>query len=159
MPQTDTHKLARNIRVEALKMVAGAKASHIGGALSMADLLAVLYGGILRVRADEPGWSDRDRFILSKGHNCTAVYAALALEGFFPLKELETYGTDGSRLMAHISHKVPGVEFSTGSLGHGLPFGCGKALSAKRRGDACIDALGRRNLQGIAGQDAGRADG
>lgn len=115
-------------------MVTSAKASHLGGALSMADLLAVLYSGVLDVRPDDPAWADRDRFILSKGHSCTSLYAALALRGFFPTEELGTYGQDGSRLMSHISHKVPGVEFSTGSLGHGLPFGCGKALSAKRRG-------------------------
>ena len=114
-------------------MVAAAKASHIGGALSMADLLAVLYGEILRVKPEQPDWPERDRFILSKGHSCTSLYATLALRGFFPLAELQTYGQDGSRLMSHISHKVPGVEFSTGSLGHGLPFGCGKALAAKRR--------------------------
>jgi transketolase len=132
MSQT-TQQRAQHIRAEAVKMVAAAKASHIGGALSMADLLAVLYGDILRVRPEQPDWPERDRFILSKGHSCTGVYAALALRGFFPLAELATYGQDGSRLMSHISHKVPGVEFSTGSLGHGLPFGCGKALAAKRR--------------------------
>jgi len=124
---------ARQIRAEAIQMVAAAKASHIAGALSMADLLAVLYGEILRVKPEQPDWPDRDRFILSKGHSCTGVYAALALRGFFPLAELATYGQDGSRLMSHISHQVPGVEFSTGSLGHGLPFGCGKALAAQRQ--------------------------
>lgn len=126
--------LAREIRANAIAMVARAKAAHIAGALSMADLLAVLYTDVLRVRADDPAWPERDRFILSKGHSCTALYATLALKGFFPLDELTTYGSDGSRLMAHVSHKVPGVEFSTGSLGHGLPFGCGKALAAKRAG-------------------------
>jgi transketolase len=115
-------------------MVHQAKASHLGGALSMADLLAVLYDGVLRVRPEEPRWPERDRFILSKGHSCTALYATLALQGFFPVEELDTYSRDGSRLMAHISHRVPGVEFSTGSLGHGLPFACGKALAAKRQG-------------------------
>ncbi|MFN0128177.1 MAG: transketolase [Verrucomicrobiales bacterium] len=137
-PSTElsTVELASRIRAEALRMVARAKASHIGGALSMADILAVLYGGLLRVRPDDPEWPDRDRFILSKGHSCTGLYATLALRGFFPLEELATYGHDGSRLMAHVSHKVPGVEFSTGSLGHGLPFGCGKALSARRCGHA-----------------------
>lgn len=132
---SDTQTFAREIRTEALKMVAQAGASHIGGALSMADLLAVLYGEVLRVKPEDPQWPERDRFILSKGHCCTALYAALALRGFFPSKELKSYGQDGSRLMSHISHKVPGVEFSTGSLGHGLPFGCGKALAAKRRGE------------------------
>jgi transketolase len=130
----DTQACARRIRAETVGMVHRAKASHLGGALSMADLLAVLYGEILRVRPDEPRWPDRDRFILSKGHSCTALYATLALKGFFPVEELQSYGKDGTRLMSHISHKVPGVEFSTGSLGHGLPFGCGKALAAKRRG-------------------------
>lgn len=101
----------------------------------MADLLAVLYSDILNVQPDQPDLNFRDRFILSKGHSCTALYATLALKGFFPLDELSTYGEDGSRLMSHISHHVPGVEFSTGSLGHGLPFGCGKALAAKRIGN------------------------
>lgn len=127
--------LAGQIRTNAVSMVARAKAAHIGGALSMADLLAVLYTDILRVRPDDPGWAGRDRFLLSKGHSCTALYAALAVKGFFPLEELETYGVDGTRLMAHVSHKLPGVEFSTGSLGHALPFGCGKALAARRKGE------------------------
>jgi transketolase len=117
----------------AIRMVHTANASHIGGALSMKDLLAVLYTGILRIRPDDPRWQERDRFILSKGHSCSALYAALAALGFFPIRELDSFGQNGSRLMAHVSHKVPGVEFSTGSLGHGLPFGCGKALAAKRQ--------------------------
>jgi transketolase len=133
---TGTAALAKDIRASALRMVAAARASHIGGALSMADLLAVLYGDVLRVRPAEADWTERDRFILSKGHSCSALYAALALRGFFHIEELEQYGQDGSRLMAHVSTNVPGVEFSTGSLGHGLPFGCGKALAAKRRGQS-----------------------
>jgi transketolase len=132
----NSRELARRARRAALEMVARANASHIGGALSMADLLAVLYTDFLRVRPAEPGWPERDRFILSKGHSCTGLYATLALRGFFPLAELDTYGQDGSRLMAHVSHHVPGVEFSTGSLGHGLPFACGKALAARRQGRA-----------------------
>ena len=132
MNPADTTAFAARIRRATLEMVHRVDASHVGGGLSMADLLAVLYQEILQVRPDQPAWPDRDRFILSKGHTCAAVYAALALRGFFPIEELLTYGRDGSRLMAHISHKVPGVEFSTGSLGHGLPFGCGRALAAKR---------------------------
>lgn len=127
--------MARRVRVESLKMVHRAGASHIGGALSMADLLAVLYEKILNVRHQLPDWPERDRFILSKGHSCSALYATLALRGFFTVEELQTYGQDGSRLLAHVSHKVPGVEFSTGSLGHGLPFGSGRALAAKRKGE------------------------
>lgn len=115
-------------------MVARARASHIGSALSIADIVAVLYGRVLRVDPSAPRNTDRDRFILSKGHACVAVYAALAETGFIDPALLHTYGTDGSMLMAHISHKVPGAEFSTGALGHGLPFGAGKALAAKRLG-------------------------
>ncbi|MCG2586640.1 transketolase [Massilia sp. TS11] len=131
---TDTLSLAKDIRREALKMVHRAKASHIASALSIVDILAVLYGRVLRVDPAQPAWSARDRFILSKGHACVGVYATLAVSGFFPREQLSTYGQDFSDLMNHISHKVPGVEFSTGSLGHGLPFGVGKALAAKRRG-------------------------
>lgn len=126
-------KFASEIRRIALRMVHRAKASHIGGVLSIADVLAVLYSNVLRVRSDKPRWPERDRFILSKGHCCVGIYAALSLRGFISSEELETYGQDGSRLMAHISHSVPGVEFSTGSLGHGLSFGVGKALAAKRK--------------------------
>lgn len=124
-------KLSRVIRQKALTMVHKANASHIGGILSITDILAVLYSGVLQIRADEPVWRGRDRFILSKGHCCAGVYAALAQRGFIAIDELDNYAHDGSRLMSHITHKVPGVEFSTGSLGHGLPFGVGKALAAK----------------------------
>jgi transketolase len=124
--------LATNIRVNSLNMVARAKASHIGSALSIADLIAVLYSLIMRGDPNDPLSQTRDRFILSKGHACVAVYSALADMGYFPHAELETYGANYSNLMNHISHKVPGVEFSTGSLGHGLPFAVGKALFAKR---------------------------
>ena len=130
----ETANFAKHIRQHTLNMVARAKASHLGGALSMADLLAVLFGRILSVNPQDPHWGDRDCFILSKGHSCSALYATLALRGFFPIDELLTYGQNGSRMLAHVSHLVPGIEFSTGSLGHGLPFGCGKALAAKRLG-------------------------
>lgn len=130
----DTKALARRIRCQALHMVTQAKASHIGSALSIADIIAVLYGRALSVSPAAHRHSERDRFILSKGHACVAVYAALAETGFIDRALLGTYGIDGSTLMAHISHKVPGAEFSTGALGHGLPFGTGKALAAKLRG-------------------------
>jgi transketolase len=128
----NTKQFAADIRVLALQMVNAAKASHIGGVLSIADILAVLYNDVLHVDPQNPVWTERDRFILSKGHCCTGVYAALAMREFIDLQELKTYAQDGTRLMSHISHKVPGVEFSTGSLGHGLPFGTGKALAAQR---------------------------
>lgn len=126
-----TRDLAKKIRINALRMVYQAKASHIASALSIADILAVLYGQIMNFESSNPKSSQRDRFILSKGHSCIAVYSALAETGFIQKEQLLTYGEDYSWLMNHISHKVSGVEFSTGSLGHGLPFGTGKALAAK----------------------------
>jgi transketolase len=129
----ESQDLARRMRVQALQMVHRAKASHIGSALSICDIVAVLYGQVLRLDPKQPDTPNRDRFILSKGHACVAVYAALAETGFFPREDLLKYGQDHSALMNHISHKVAGVEFSTGSLGHGLPFGTGKALAAHRR--------------------------
>ena len=124
--------LATTIRAHALRMVHKANASHIGTCLSMADLLAVLYGQVLRVDPSRPDWPDRDRFILSKGHGAAIVYAALAECGFFPTTWLDDYCAPGSQLTGHINHSVPGVEISTGSLGHGLAVGCGIALAGKR---------------------------
>jgi len=127
-----TRDLARRIRAQALRMVHQARASHIGSCLSIADILAALYGETLRVDPARPDWPDRDRFILSKGYAAAALYAALAERGFFPREWLATYGRDGTRLAGHVTrHGVPGVEFSTGSLGHGLSLGAGAALAAK----------------------------
>ena len=125
-------KLAKQIRLLSLQMVYQANASHIGTCLSMADLLAVLYGKILRVDPANSKWIDRDRFILSKGHGAAILYAVLAEKGFFPKEWLDTYCQDGSKLTGHISHYLPGIEASTGSLGHGLPIGCGMSLAGKR---------------------------
>ena len=133
-PYSSTEEMARAIRKSALKMVHRAKASHIGSALSIADILAVLYGKVMQYKPEQPQSPSRDRFILSKGHACVAVYATLAEVGFIRPEDLITYGEDFSWLMNHISHKVSGVEFSTGALGHGLPFGVGKALTAQSRG-------------------------
>jgi len=128
----DTRQLAKNIRIHALRMTSSGGSSHIGSILSMADLLAVLYGQILRVDPLQPQWPDRDRFILSKGHAGAGVYATLAECGFFPIEKLKTHYADGSDLSGHVSHHgIPGVEFSTGSLGHGLPVATGMAKAAK----------------------------
>lgn len=127
--------IAKSIRLNALRMVHTARASHIGSALAIADITAVLYACILRLGGERGQALNRDCFILSKGHACVAVYAALAEVGIISAEQLSTYGKDHSALMNHISHKVPGVEFSTGSLGHGLPFGVGKSLAAKRKAE------------------------
>jgi len=128
--------LAVRIRANALRMTHAAKASHIGSCLSAADFLAVLYGKALRVDPARPEWPERDRFVLSKGHSAAAVYAALAERGFFSVEWLhKSFYVDGGRLAGHITHTdVPGVDASTGSLGHGLPLACGMALAGKRDG-------------------------
>ena len=111
------------------------KGSHIGPILSVSDIVAVLYADIVDVDPSHPRKADRDRVILSKGHAGAAIYAALAESGFFDPKELLTHYANGSRLSGHVSHKgVPGVEFSTGSLGHGLPVGAGMAMGLKKDG-------------------------
>ncbi len=128
-----SRSLARAVRRRALEMVHRAGAAHIGSSLSAADILAVLYAEILRVDPARPAWPLRDRFIMSKGHAAAALYAVLALRGFFPAEWLDAYCADGSPLAGHVTaHGVPGVEVSTGSLGHGLPLGCGMALAGWR---------------------------
>ncbi len=112
-----------------------AKSSHVGTCFSIAELLASLYGRVLHVDPARPDWPDRDRFVLSKGHGCAALYAVLAERGFFPRSWLDGYYLDGSKLWGHVTHhEVPGVEVSTGSLGHGLGIACGMALAGKRDG-------------------------
>ena len=129
-------RLARLIRGYAVKMTNLEHSGHVGSSLSMAELVAVLYEGILRVDPERPDWPERDRFLLSKGHAAAGVYGALTEKGFFPKEWTDTYYRDDGKLCGHISHHVPGVEFSTGSLGHGLPVGTGMALAAKRDGAA-----------------------
>lgn len=129
----EIEEFARRIRIEALKMVNHAGASHIGSAFSIADIVACLYGRVMTMSFNDMAYEGRDRLILSKGHACTAIYAALAIKGAISLEDLRSYGDNESSLMNHISHHVTGVEFSTGSLGHGLGFGAGKAYAAKKK--------------------------
>ena len=132
----ETEKFARKLRLDVLKMINFGRSSHIGAVFSTADILAVLYKSVLRYRSAEPAWPERDRFILSKGHAGAGIYAALAEAVFFPLEWLDSYCADGSLLSGHVAHKgVPGVELSTGSLGHGLPVGAGMGYSLKLDGN------------------------
>ncbi len=117
-------ELAKKIRQHVLRMTHNAKSSHVGSCLSIADILAVLYGGVLK---------EGDKFILSKGHASAALYAVLAECGYFPVKWLDTFCQSGSLLSGHVSHYVPGVDVSTGSLGHGLSIGCGMAMVTKSK--------------------------
>lgn len=128
----DTIELAKKIRMHVLNMTSKGGSSHIGSSLSQADILAVLYGVVMNTKPDNPKDPERDRFILSKGHAGASVYAALAEKGFFPLEKLDQHYQNGSDLSGHVSHKgIPGVELSTGSLGHGLSVGVGMAKAAK----------------------------
>ena len=120
-------ELAWKIRRHGIDMTHISKGSHIGSVLSVADIIAVLYSDIVKFDNKKPKWDERDRVILSKGHAGAAIYAALAESGFFDVKELKTHYADGSRLSGHVSHKIPGIDLSTGSLGHGLSVGTGMA--------------------------------
>ncbi len=128
-------ELARKIRVHVIRMTHLARSSHVASSLSMAELLAVLYGGILRISPETVEAPERDRVILSKGHACAGLYAVLAESGFFPAFWLEQFYIDGGRLPGHATAcGIPGVEVSTGSLGHGLGIACGFALASKLDG-------------------------
>ncbi|MDB6146880.1 MAG: Transketolase, partial [Spartobacteria bacterium] len=128
-------EFAKRIRKHVVTMTSRANSSHIGSCLSIADILATLYGKVMHFDVAQPDWPDRDRFLLSKGHGCAALYATLAESGYFPMQWLDTYYLDGTRLAGHATHKgTPGVELSTGSLGHALPVACGMSLAGKRDG-------------------------
>lgn len=127
---------ARQIRVDAVKSIHAAKSGHPGGALSIADILAYLYFEEMNVDSKDPKKADRDRLVLSKGHACPALYAALAEKGFFPKEELMSLRKYGSILQGHPDMKhIPGVDMSTGSLGQGISAACGMALSGKISGE------------------------
>ena len=127
-----SEQLAWLIKRHGVEMTHISGGSHIGSVLSVADVVAVLYNDIANITPENVKDENRDRIVLSKGHAGAAIYAALAEKGFFSVEELKTHYADGSRLSGHVSHKgVPGVEISTGSLGHGACMACGIALSAK----------------------------
>lgn len=127
-------KLAREIRRKVLEMAYNSKSSHVASALSIADILTMLYFKYLKIDPANPLEPDRDIFILSKGHSCSALYAVLALRGFFGLEILDGYYKDGSPLQGHPkAHILSGVEASTGSLGHGLSIGAGLAFANRNR--------------------------
>jgi transketolase len=114
--------IAKQIRIKVLQLSNTAKSSHIGSSLSIVEILVVLYKFFIK---------KKNIFILSKGHACLAYYCVLQKFGYFSNKILKSYGKNNTILSAHVSHKVPGVNFSTGSLGHGLPYATGRALSEK----------------------------
>lgn len=127
-----SEQLAWLIRRHGVEMTHLSGGSHIGAIMSVADIIAVLYTDAMKYNPKEPKWDERDRMILSKGHAGASIYAALAELGFFPVDELKSHYANGSRLSGHVSHHLPGVDFSTGSLGHGLSAGAGMAYALKK---------------------------
>ncbi|MCY1722020.1 transketolase [Prolixibacteraceae bacterium Z1-6] len=131
--------MATQLRRDVVNTIYYAGDGHPGPCMSIADILAVLYFDILKLDPENPKWVGRDRFILSKGHACPVYYAALARRGYLPPAELKTLRSLNSRLQGHPDQKLtPGVDATSGSLGHGLPQGCGMALAARRRGDETL---------------------
>jgi transketolase len=129
---TDLKSLARDMRVDIIRMIEAAGNGHPGGSLSIIDILTVLYWKFLKHDPANPAWEERDRFILSKGHACPALYAVMAKRGYFPHEELMTLRKLGSPLQGHPDRmRLPGIEFSTGSLGQGLSVAIGMAIAAK----------------------------
>jgi transketolase len=123
------------IRRNILRLIKAGKAGHVGGALSMADVMAALYFRVMRIDPARPAWPERDRLVVSAGHKALVLYAALAARGYFPEDLLDTYGSLGCRLPGHPDmHKLPGVEASTGALGHGLSIAGGMALGVRLSG-------------------------
>jgi len=146
----DLRRLAADIRIQTIRAMEKFGSGHIGGSMSIADILAVLYGRVLRYKAEHPGWEDRDRFVMSKGHCGPAQYAALAISGFFPIDWLSTLNQGGTRLPSHCdSNKTPGIDASTGSLGQGVSVACGLAQGAALKGQKHITyaLLGDGELQ------------
>lgn len=127
----EIEQIARRARALSLRTAFHAQDGHLGADMSAMDILCTLYFGVLRVGAQDAADPDRDRFVLSKAHASTAMYSVLSLKGFIPEDELETFGRANSRLSTVVSTRVPGVEFSTGSLGHGLPLATGAALAGR----------------------------
>ncbi len=133
--KTELEKMAVQIRRNVLRLMKAGRTGHIGGALSVVDILTALYFKVMRVDPQNPNWTQRDRFILSAGHKCLALYATLAEKGFFNHAVLDTYGALCSRLGGHPDmYKVPGVETNTGALGHGLSIAGGMAMGLKMDG-------------------------
>lgn len=136
-PQEETRlkQIAVKVRQNVIRQIKAGRMGHIGGALSIADIVTALYFKIMRIDPKNPHWDRRDRFVLSAGHKCLALYAVLAERGFFDDAILDTYGSLGSKLPGHPDmHKLPGVESNTGALGHGLSIAGGMALGLKMDG-------------------------
>ena len=135
MEKKDLQRLALKIRIGILEELQARGFGHIGGSLSIADALAVLYGSVMRYDAKNPAWEERDKLVCSKGHAGPAVYSALAVEGFFPYEDLKTLNQPGTMLPSHCDrNKTPGIDMTTGSLGQGASLAVGMAMGDKLKG-------------------------
>lgn len=131
----ELQELAVRIRMAAVEAIHSLGSGHLGGSLSIADVLAVLYGGEMKIDPADPKWEGRDKLVCSKGHAGPAVYGTLAVKGYFPYEELKTLNKPGTRLPSHCDrNKTPGVDMTTGSLGQGTSLACGMALGDKLKG-------------------------
>jgi transketolase len=144
-PAADLPAVAHRVREHIVRMCAGPEGGHLGGSMSLVEILTLLYFEVMRVDPRRPAAVERDIFLLSKGHGAMCLYAVLAERGFFPVAELAEYSRPGSRLMGHPVRAVPGVEMPTGSLGHGLALANGFAVAD--RGRRCFAVLGDGELQ------------
>ena len=133
-PQTTLDQRSIDLRRKVLAALLGGNRGHLGSAFSLIEIIRVLYDDVLQYDPANPAWSERDRFVLSKGHGCLALYAILAEKGFFPESELTRFCKSGALLGGHPEHRIPGVEASTGSLGHGFSIAIGLALAARHDG-------------------------
>ena len=132
--EKELKSFAADIRIGCMKQLGALGIGHVGGVMSICDLMACLYGGVMKIDPANPKWEQRDRFIMSKGHAGPAMYAALALKGYFDPEELKTLNQPGTRLPSHTDrNRTPGVDMTTGSLGQGFSSGLGIALGCKRK--------------------------
>ncbi|MDO4942819.1 MAG: transketolase [Lachnospiraceae bacterium] len=135
MNQKELNIFAAQIRKAALRAIRKVGAGHVGGSMSMADLMAVLYGDVMKIDPQNPKWEDRDWLVVSKGHCGPAVYGALALKGYFDIDELDTVNQGGTRLPSHCDmNRTPGIDMSTGSLGQGMSTALGAAWGSRYNG-------------------------
>jgi transketolase len=155
-------RIATDVRVSILRTISKAKLGHVGGDLSVTDILTTLFFGVLRLDPENPSWPERDRFVLSKGHSAASLYSVMALSGFFPVDLLSTFAGRLSPLNGHPNRrKVRGIEANTGALGHGLPFGVGCAIAARLAGSSrrVFVVLGDGELQEGSNWEAAMAAG
>lgn len=152
---------AQAVRRSVVEMIGAARLGHIGGDFSITDAMTTLFFGVMRLDPANPGWRERDRFILSKGHCAASLYSVLAMRGFFPLDWLPTFMQPLSVLNGHPNRKIPGVEANTGPLGHGLPIGVGSAIASRLSGRnwRTFVALGDGELQEGSNWEAAMAAG